>query len=98
MTFQIMIFQSFKSKVVGNFIDHVRMINKPTHIHTRTHTHTHTHTHKRTPLLVIDHVFIKKILMDKFSSNAMVTISYFSDNDAIRTVIKKSAVGFHFIP
>ena len=44
MTFQIMIFQSFKSKVVGNFIDHVRMINKPTHIHTHTHTHTQTHT------------------------------------------------------
>ena len=96
MTFQIMIFQSFKSKVVGNFIDHVRMINKPKHIHT--HTHTHPHTHKHTPLLVIDHVFIKKILMDKFSSNAMVTISYFSDDDVIRTVIKKSAVGFHFIP
>ena len=48
MTFQIMIFQSFKSKVVGNFIDHVRMINKPKHIHTHTHTHTPTHTQTHT--------------------------------------------------
>ena len=85
MTFQIMIFQSFKSKVVGNFIDHVRMINKPTHIHTHTRTHTHTHTHTNTHhLLAIDHVFLKKILMDKSSSNAMVTISYFSDNECYK--------------
>ena len=77
MIFQIMTFQSFKSKILGNFTDHVRMMNKS---------------------LSKDQVFIKSILTKEFSSNAMVAISYFSDYDAVRIVIKKSAVGFHFIP
>ena len=64
------------------FTDHIEMVNKPTHISGS----------------LIDHVFIKKDLMEEFFTNATVENIYFSDHDAIRILIEKNAVGFYTIP
>ena len=70
-----------KNKLLDIFTDHVQMVNKPTHISG----------------LLIDHVYIKKTLMEEFSTSVTVENIYFSDHDALRTVIKKNAVDFHII-
>ena len=77
-----MIFQVFKNKLLDVFTDHIEMVNKPTHISGS----------------LIDHVFIKKDLMEEFFTNATVENIYFSDHDAIRILIEKNAVGFYTIP
>ena len=64
------------------FTDHIEMVNKPTHISGS----------------LIDHVFIKKDLMEEFFTNATVENIYFSDHDAVRILIEKNAVGFYTIP
>ena len=58
------------------FTDHVEIINKPTHISGS----------------LIDDVYIKKTLMEKFFTNESVENIYFSDHDAVRIVIEKNAV------
>ena len=70
------------NKLLDIFTDHVQMLNKPTHI--------------SGPL--IDHVYIKKSLMEGFFTNATVESIYFSDHDAVRTIIEKNAVHFSTIP
>ena len=70
------------NKLLDIFTDHVQMLNKPTHI--------------SGPL--IDHVYIKKSLMEGFFTNAAVESIYFSDHDAVRTIIEKNAVHFSTIP
>ena len=68
-----------KNKLLNIFTDHVQMASKPTHISGS----------------LIDHVYIKKTLMEEFSTSVTVENIYFSDHDALRIVIKKNAVGFH---
>ena len=72
----------FKNKLLDVFTDHIEMVNKPTHISGS----------------LIDHVFIKKDLMEEFFTNATVENIYFSDHDAVRILIEKNAVGFYTIP
>ena len=64
------------------FMEHVQIVNKPTHISGS----------------LIDHVCIKKILMEEFSANATVEKNFFSDHDAIKIVIEKNNVDFQTIP
>ena len=59
--------------------DHLQMVNKPTHIYGS----------------AIDHIYIKKTLMEEFSTNVTVENIYFSDHDALRIVIKTNSVNFH---
>ena len=68
-----------ENKLLDIFTDHVQMVNKPTHISGS----------------LIDHVYIKKTLMEEFSTNVTVENIYFSDHDALRIVIKKNAVDFN---
>ena len=46
---------------------------------------------------LIDHDYIKKTLMEEFSTNATIENSYFSDHDAVRTAIEKNVLDFHTI-
>ena len=68
-----------ENKLLDIFTDHVQMVNKPTHISGS----------------LIYHVYIKKTLMEEFSTSVTVENIYFSDHDALRIVIKKNAVDFH---
>ena len=45
----------------------------------------------------INHVYIKKTLMEEFSTYVSVKNIYFSDPDALRIVIAKNAVYFQMI-
>ena len=63
-------------------MEHVQMVNIPTHICGS----------------LINHVYIKKTLIEEFSANATVENIYFSDYDAIRIVIEKNNVDFQTIP
>ena len=51
--------------LLNHFMEHVQIVNKPTYI--------------SGPL--IDHVYIKKTLMEEFFANATVKNIYFSDHD-----------------
>ena len=53
-------------------------------------------THKSESL--VDHVYIKKTLLEEFFTTATVENIYFSDHDAARTVIGKNSGNFHNIP
>ena len=64
------------------FTGHVQMVNKPTHISGS----------------LIDHVYIKKSLTEKFFTSATVENIYFSDYDAVRLTIEKNSVDFRTIP
>ena len=70
-----------QDKFLDIFTDHVQMINKPTHISGS----------------LIDHVYIKKALMEEFFTNVSVEIIYFSDHDAIRIAIHKNLLTFILI-
>ena len=63
---------------LNHFAEHIEIVNKPTHISGS----------------LIDHVCIKKTLMEEFFANAIVENIYFSDHDAIRIVIEKNYVDF----
>ena len=47
---------------------------------------------------VLDHVYIKKTLMEEFFTTVTVENIYSSDHDAVRTVIEKSCIDLHAIP
>ena len=47
---------------------------------------------------MIDHVYVKKTLMEEFFTNLTVGNSYFSDHDAVRIVIEKNSVDFQINP
>ena len=68
-----------ENKLLDIFTNHVQMVNKPTHIFGS----------------LIDHVYIKKALMEEFSTGVPVKNIYFSNHDTLRIVIKKNAVDFH---
>ena len=60
------------------FTDRVQTVNKPTHISGS----------------LIEHVYLKKDLMEEFFTNATENI-YFSDHDAVRIKIHKNYFDFH---
>ena len=64
------------------FTDHALMVNKPTHISGS----------------LIDHVYIKKALMEEFLTKVTVKNIYFSDHDAVRIAIENNYVDFHINP
>ena len=64
------------------FTDRVQMVNKPTHISRS----------------LIDHVYIKKALMEEFFTNVTVENICFSDHDAVRITIEKNYLDFHINP
>ena len=68
-----------ENELLDIFTDHVQMVNKTTHISGS----------------LIDHIYIKRTLMEEFCTSATVENIYFSDHDALRIVIKKNAVDFH---
>ena len=70
-----------ENKLLDIFTDHVQIVNKWTHI-----------SGSR-----IDHVYIKKTLMEGFSTNATIEKSYFSGHDDLRIVIEKNVFDFHII-
>ena len=47
---------------------------------------------------LIDHICIKKALMEEFFTNVTVENIYFSDHDAVRIIIEKNSVDFHINP
>ena len=65
-----------ENKVSDIFTDHVQMVNKPTHISES----------------LIDHVYIKKNLMEKSFTNAAVGNIYVSDHDSVRIVIEETVI------
>ena len=68
--------------LLNHFMEQAQIVNKPTHISGS----------------LIDHVYIKKMLMEEFSANATVENICFSDHDAIRIVIEKNNLDFQTIP
>ena len=58
------------------------MANKPTHISGS----------------LIDHVYVNKILIEDFFTNATVENIDFSYHDSVRVIIEKNAVDFHAVP
>ena len=58
------------------------MVNKPTHISRSW----------------MDHVYIKKTLMEEFSINVSVENIYFADHDPLRIIIGKNSLDFQTIP
>ena len=46
----------------------------------------------------MDHVCIKKSLMEEFFTNRTVENIYFSDHDAVRIMIVKNHVDFRTVP
>ena len=72
------ILKVLENKLLDIFTNHVQMVNKPTHISES----------------LIDHVYLKKSLIEDFLFNATVENIYFSDNDAVRIIIEKNAVDF----
>ena len=68
-----------QNKFLDIFTDHVQMVNKTTHISG----------------CLIDHVYIKKALMEEFFTSVTVENIYFSDHDAVRIVTEKNSVDFH---
>ena len=73
--------QVSENKVLDIFTDHVQMINKL--------------THKSGSL--IDHICIKKNLMEEFETNGTVENIYFLDHDAVSIAIQKKYANFQLI-
>ena len=67
---------------LNHFTEHVQIVTKPAHISGS----------------LIDHVYIKKTLVEEFFANAIVENIYFLYHDAIRIAIGKNNVDFHTIP
>ena len=65
------ILKVFENKLLGIFTDHTQMVNKSAYI--------------SEPL--IDHVYIKKSLMEEFFTIATVENIYFLDHDTVRITI-----------
>ena len=71
-----------QKKFLDIFTGNVQMVNKPTHISGS----------------LIDHVHIKKALMEEFFINVNVGSIYFSDHNAVNIAIQKNYVDFHVNP
>ena len=63
-----------ENKLLDVFTDHVQMVNKPTHLSGS----------------LIDHVYIKNILMEEFFINATVENNFFSDKNFVKLHFCKS--------
>ena len=63
-----------ENKLLDVFTDHVQMVNKPTHLSGS----------------LIDHVYIKNILMEEFFINATVENDFFSDKNFVKLHFCKS--------
>ena len=70
-----------QNRFLDIFADHVHMVNKPTHISGS----------------LIDHVYIKKTLIETFFTNASLENTYFSDDDVVRFATEKN-YDFHINP
>ena len=46
---------------------------------------------------LMNHLYIKKCLIEEFFTNETVENIYFSDDEAVRTIIEKNAVDFRTI-
>ena len=46
---------------------------------------------------LMNHLYIKKCLIEEFFTNETVENTYFSDDEAVRTIIEKNAVDFRTI-
>ena len=68
-------------KINSIFRDHAQIVNKSGNI----------------SVSLINHVYIKKILMEEIFTGATVENIYFSDYDPVRTLIDKSTVDFYTI-
>ena len=68
-----------QNKFLDIFTDHIHMVNKPTH----------------TSGSLIDHVHIKKALMEELFTNVTVENIHFSDHDAVKIATVKNYVVFH---
>ena len=70
----------------NNFLDiftnHVLMVNKPTHISGS----------------LIDHVYLKKVLMEEFFTTLTIENIYILDHHVVRITIEKNYVDFHINP
>ena len=64
------------------FTDHSQIVNKPKHISRS----------------LIDYVCIKQTLTIEFSIITITENIYFSNHDAIRTLIENNNVDFHTVP
>ena len=71
-----------ENKLLDIFTDHVQMVNKSTHIFDS----------------LIDHVYIKKSLIEEFLPNSTVESISFSNQDAVRIIVEKNGVDFRTIP
>ena len=71
-----------ENKLSDIFTHHVQTVNKQTRISG----------------ILIEHGYIKKILMEEFFTNATVENIYFSDHDTVRIEIEKNAVDFYTVP
>ena len=76
-----------QNKLLDIFTDHVQMVNKPTHISGS----------------LIDHAYIKKALIEEFSTYVTFENIYFSDHDVVRIAIHVELqftiyVDFHINP
>ena len=71
-----------QNKFLNILTDHIQIINKPRYISES----------------LIDHVYIKKSLIEEFFTNATVANIYFSDHDVVGTVIEKNCLDFHTNP
>ena len=70
-----------QNRFLDIFTDHVHMVNKPTHISGS----------------FIDHVYIKKTLIETFFTNTSLENTYFSDDDVVRFATEKN-YDFHINP
>ena len=71
-----------QNRFLDIFTDHVLMVNKPRHIFG----------------YLIDHVYVKKSLIEEIFTNATVESIYFSDHDTVRIAIEKNFVNFYINP
>ena len=70
--------KEIENKLLDIFTNHVQIVNKPTHISGS----------------LMDHVYIKKTLMEEFSITVNVENICFLDHDALRISTEKISVDF----
>ena len=71
-----------ENKLLDIFTDHVQTVDNPTHISRSS----------------MDHIYIKKSLIEVLAVMQLLKTFNFLDHDAARIMIEKNAVDFHTIP
>ena len=82
MDFNYDLLKVSQNTLLDIFTDHAQIVNKTTHISQS----------------LISHVYIKKALMEEFSTNVTFKNNYFSDHDVVRIVTEKNFVDFYINP